>query len=104
MAIQFKGALGLFALAVLVAFMSWKLMSHYNLRVTRVRDDARHLVEQMKKKGIDYEGILNLDTSVALDYARGPRYDKEELRIFKVILFTSSLLPLVIALFRTFAD
>jgi uncharacterized membrane protein len=103
-AIQFKGAVGLFALAVLVAFMSWQLMSHYNLRVTRARDDARHLVEQMGKKGIDYDSIVNVDKSVALDYAKGPRYDEEELRIFKGILITSSILPLLVALFRTFAD
>ena len=35
-----------FALAVLVAFVSWQLVSHYNVRVARARNDTKHLVEQ----------------------------------------------------------
>ena len=55
---------------VVVAFMSWRLMSHYNLRITRTRDDARKLVDQMKEKyDIDYDSIT--DKHVALDYV-GP--------------------------------
>jgi hypothetical protein len=103
-AIPFKGASSFipFGLGVLVAIMSWLLMSHYNLRLTRTRDDARYLVDQIDKKGIDYDGIVG--TNVALDYAKGPDYDKEELRIFKLILIVSPVLPLLAALFRAAAN
>jgi hypothetical protein len=74
-------------------------MSHYNLRITRARDDARKLVYQMKTKyNIDYDNIT--DEHVALDYV-GPSRDVEELQMFKGALIMSSLLPLLVALFRT---
>ena len=56
----------------------------------------------MQKKGIDYNTIL--DENVPMAYAAGAQYDKEELRIFKVILIISALLPLLVAIFRTFAN
>ena len=97
--IPLRGAVGLFLIAVVVAFMSWRLMSHYNLRITRAREDARKLVDQMKKKyDIDYDNIT--DKHVALDYV-GPNRDEEELQMFKGALIMSSLLPLLVALLRT---
>ena len=100
--ISLRGALGLFVIAVVVAFMSWRLMSHYNLRITRAREDARKLVDQMKKKyDIDYDNIT--DKHVALDYV-GPTRDEGELQMFKGALIMSSLLPLLVALSRTLAN
>jgi hypothetical protein len=78
------------------------VMSHYNLRITRAREDARKLVDQMKKKyDIDYDNIT--DKHVALDYV-GPTRDEGELQMFKGALIMSSLLPLLVALFRTLAS
>jgi hypothetical protein len=34
--IPLRGAVGLFVIAVVVALMSWRLMSHYNLRIARL--------------------------------------------------------------------
>jgi hypothetical protein len=48
----------LFAIAVLVAIVSWQLVSHYNIRVTRARNDAKYLVERLRDKGIDYDSII----------------------------------------------
>jgi hypothetical protein len=103
-AIPFKSAFSFipFGLAVLVAIMSALLMRHYNLRLTRTRDDARYLVDQVSKKGIDFDSIVG--TNVAFDYAKGPDYDKEELRIFKWILVMSPVLPLLAAIFRAAAN
>jgi hypothetical protein len=70
-----------FGIAVLVAFVSWQLVSHYNVRVTGARNTSIRLVVQMKGKGIDYNSIT--DTNVASDYSNGLDYDKEELRRFK---------------------
>ena len=85
--IPLRGAVGLFLIAVVVAFMSWRLMSHYNLRITRAREDARKLVDQMKKKyDIDYDNIT--DKHVALDYV-GPNRDREELQMFKLEMLRS---------------
>jgi hypothetical protein len=78
--------------------------AHHHALQDRRRRCPHDLVEQMRKKGIDYDSIVNVDKSVALDYAKGPRYDEEELLIFKRILITSSLLPLLVALFRTLAN
>ena len=82
-----------FALAVLVAFVSWQLVSHYNDRVTGARNTSIHLVDQMRGKGIYYNSITG--TNVASDYSNGRNYDKEELRRFKLILFSSPILPLL---------
>jgi hypothetical protein len=88
-----------FGLAVLTAFVSWQLVSHYNARATGAREIATHLVDQMKKKyGIDYDGIIG--TNAARDYSKGADYDEEELRRFKAILFMSPVLPLLAALIR----
>ena len=84
-AIPFEGAfdlLGLavpfslipFGLAVVVALVSWRLVLHYNRRTTGARNDAKHLVCQMKQKGIDYDSILG--TNVASEYSKGSEYDK----------------------------
>jgi hypothetical protein len=108
-AIPFKGAFNRFGLAVpfslipfllavLVAFTSWLLVLHYNRRATGARTTATHLVDQMKRKGIDYDSIVG--TNVALDYSRGSEYDSQELNLFTVILFVSVLLPLLLAVFR----
>jgi hypothetical protein len=87
-----------FAIAVLVAFVSWQLVSHYNDRVTGARNSSIHLVDQMRGKGIDYNTITGMN--VASDYSTGRNYDKEELQRFKLILFSSPILPLLVALFR----
>jgi hypothetical protein len=50
-------------LAVLVAFVSWLLVLHYNRRITGARNDAKRLVDQMREKGIDYDIIMG--TNVA---------------------------------------
>jgi hypothetical protein len=107
-AIPFEGAFNLFGLAapfslipfllaVLVAFTSWLLVLHYNRRATGARITATHLVDQMKRKGIDYDSIVG--TNVALDYSRGSEYDSQELNLFTVILFVSVLLPLLLGVF-----
>jgi hypothetical protein len=98
-AIPFKGAFSFipFIFAMLVAIVSWQLVSHYNARATGARNTATHLVKQMKEKyGIDYDSIVG--TNVASDYSRGPDYDREELRRFKVILFVSPVLSLLVEL------
>src|SRR6516164_5726098 len=94
-AIPFEGAFDLFpfVLAVLVALVSWLLVLHYNRRTTGARNTATHLVCQMKKKGIDYDGIVG--TNTASDYSTGFEYDKPELNLFTVILFGSVFLPLL---------
>jgi hypothetical protein len=108
-AIPFKGAFNLFGLAVpfslipfllsvLVAFTSWLLVLHYNRRATGARTTTTHLVDQMKRKGIDYDSIVG--TNVAFDYSRGSEYDSQELNLFTVILFVSVLLPLLTVAFR----
>jgi hypothetical protein len=66
-------------LAVLVAFVSWLLVLHYNRRLTGARDTTTHLVDQIKRKGIDYDTIIG--KSVAFDYSQGPEYDKQELTV-----------------------
>ena len=75
-AIPFEGAFSFvpFGLAVLVAVVSWLLVLHYNRRTTGARNDAKHLVCQMKQKGIDYDSILG--TNVASEYSKGSEYDK----------------------------
>jgi hypothetical protein len=75
------------AIAVLVAFVSRQLVSHYNVRVTRARNDAKYLVERLRDKGIDYDSIIG--KNAASEYSKGFDYDKEELRRFKLILFSS---------------
>ena len=99
-AIPFEGAFDLlpFVLAVLVALVSWLLVLHYNKRTTGARNDAKHLVCEMKKKGIDYDSILS--TNVASEYSKGSEYDKQELNLFAVILIGPVLLPLLPAIFR----
>jgi len=99
-AIPFEGAFDLFpfVLAVLVALVSWLLVLHYNRRTTGARNDAKHLVCQMKKKGIDYDSILG--ANVASEYSKGSEYDKQELTLFTVILIGSVLLPLLPVIFR----
>src|SRR5262249_32659896 len=88
-----------FLLAMLVAFTSWLLVSHYNARVTGARKTATHLVDQMKTKhNIDYDSIIG--TNVGFDYSKGTDYDEEELRKFKAILFMSPVLSLLVALVR----
>jgi hypothetical protein len=69
---------------------------HYNKRVTGARDAATHLVEQIRRKGIDYNNSVG--TNVAFDYSQGPEYDKQELNLFMFILIVSVLLPLLVAL------
>jgi hypothetical protein len=88
----------LFAIAVLVAIVSWQLVSHYNIRVTRARNDAKYLVERLRDKGIDYDSIIGKNT--ASEYSKGFDYDKEELQRFKLILFSSPILPFLVTLFR----
>jgi hypothetical protein len=108
-AIQFKAAFSLygvavsvpFLLAVMVAFASWLLVLHYNRRVTGARNTAAHLVDQMGKKGIEYNNIVG--TNVAFDYSQGSEYDKQELNLFTLILIVSVLLPLLPDLFRAAA-
>ena len=99
-AIPFEGAFDLFpfVLAVLVALVSWLLVLHYNRRTTGARNDAKHLVCQMKQKGIDYDSILG--TNVASEYSKGSEYDKQELTLFMIILIGSVLLPLLPVIFR----
>ena len=87
-----------FALAVLVAFVGWQLVSHYNDRVTGARNTSIRLVDQMRGRGIYYNSIIG--TNAASDYSDGRNYDKEELLRFKFILFSSPTLPLLVALFR----
>ena len=87
-----------FVLAVLVALVSWLLVLHYNRRTTGARNTATHLVCQMKKKGIDYDGIVG--TNTASDYSTGFEYDKPELNLFTVILFGSVFLPLLSAIWK----
>jgi hypothetical protein len=98
--IPYSGAFSFipFLLAVPVAFISWLLVLHYNKRTTGARNDATHLVCQVKKKGIDYDSILS--TNVASEYSKGSEYDKQELNLFTVILIGSMLLPLLPAIFR----
>ena len=100
-AIPFEGAFIFipFGLAVLVAVTSWLLVLHYNRRATGARDTAKHLVEQMNGKGINYNNIVG--TNVEVDYSQGSEYDKQELNFFTVILVVSVLLPLLPALFSS---
>src|SRR5215472_17560173 len=89
--IPFSGAFSFipFLLAVPVAIVSWLLVLHYNRRPTGARTDAKYLVCQMEKKGIDYDSILS--TNVASEYSKGSEYDKQELNLFTVILIGSVL-------------
>jgi len=98
-AIPIKGTFSFvpFGLAALVAFVSWLLVLHYNRRVTGARNTATHLVDQIKKKGINYDSIVG--TNVAFDYSKGSEYDSQELNLFTAILFMSVLLPLLPAIY-----
>jgi hypothetical protein len=108
-AIPFKGALDVcglavpfslipFLLAVAVAFVSLVLVLYYNKGTSDARNDATHLVNQMKDRDIDYARIVGKD--LASHYSKGFFYDWPELLLFAFILFGSVLLPLVPALFR----
>ncbi len=111
--IQFKGVFSLcglavpfslipFLLALAVAFVSLVLVLYYNKGTTDARNDATHLVNQMKDKGIDYARIVGKD--LASHYSKGFFYDWPELLLFMFILIGSVLLPLVPALFRAPAN
>ena len=107
--IQFKGAFSVcgiavpnnfipFLLAVAVAFVSLVLVLYYNKGTTDARNDATHLVQQMKDNhNIDYSAIVGKD--LAAHYSKGFWYDLLELLLFAVILIVSATLPLVPAIF-----
>jgi hypothetical protein len=99
-AIPFKGVFSLipFGFAVLEALVSWVLVLHYNRRMTGARNDAKRLVDQMCKRGINYDSIMG--TNVASEYSKGSEYDRLELNLFGVILFMSALLPLLPIILR----
>ena len=113
-AIPFKGAFDLCGLAVpfsfipvilavTVAVVSLVLVLYYNKSATDARNDATHLVNQMKDKHeIDYSRIVGKD--LASHYSKGFFYDWPELLLFTAILIGSVLLPLVPALFRAPAN
>jgi len=87
-----------FVFALAIAIVTWWLVLYYNGRLTEARNDAKHLIDQMNEKGIDYNHIVGKD--VASDYLKGREYDKQELNIFTFILIVSALLPLLPAIFR----
>jgi hypothetical protein len=90
----------LWLLALMATFGCWRLVRHYNDRMTGARKTATALVKWMKANGVDYEAILGEE--VTRKYS-DPNYDRQELRIFRIVLVVSSFLPLFTWVWKTVA-
>jgi hypothetical protein len=75
-----------------VAYASWRLVIHYNRRMTGARDRAIAIINWLKSKGIDCDAIFGTGTQT--DYLVGEDYDLQELRLFLAILAASPILIL----------
>jgi hypothetical protein len=71
----------------LISFAGWLLILHYNRRMTKIRETSVAVVAWMKSKGVDYEAISKIDST--MEYSAGQNYDREELRLFALILAVS---------------
>ena len=83
----------LFLLTSGVAFASWRLVLHYNKRMTEMRDKATTIVRWLKRQGVDYNKIVG--ETEGNEYSAGEKYDFQELRLFFVILWTAPALILL---------
>jgi uncharacterized membrane protein len=81
----------LFGLAAVVAVIALSLMLHHNDRLKNTRNDAIVTYQYMSANGINLPGITGKEPTRATWL-----YDKQELAIFTVILFASTLPVLII--------
>ena len=94
----FLQSLALFVLAAGVSWASWRLVWHYNHRVTGARNDATYLAKVLTKNGINFNELVG--HNIELAYSSGEQYDGEELTMFKRILTVAPLLVFVRFLFE----